>query len=193
MAAGTQQRSPGIFQFPSFHRDRLSCGFTLIELILVFTVIGILLVASIPRFQQTQERLRVEQSAFDLTQLLRYAHALAAAQGNEIVWVWNASARRARLLALTVGDDGRVSSQWLEGRAASSAALEEGASLSTQHQETPLGCPRDVPTDAQCIRFFPDGTSESAALILSLHERSYTVTIDGTTSQILLKTGPAAR
>ena len=59
-------------------------GFTLIELILVSVVLSILLAAAAPRFQQTAQRLRAEQSAFECAQLLRMAHERAIAEGETL-------------------------------------------------------------------------------------------------------------
>src|SRR3989338_10744732 len=86
-------------EFPRFSQ----AGFTLVEVILVAVVLGLLLTASVPRFQQTAQRLQTEQTAFALTQLLRYAHERAVAQGDAIVWVWDVQARQAHLES--VGDN----------------------------------------------------------------------------------------
>src|SRR3989338_7437801 len=82
-------------EFPRFSQ----AGFTLVEVILVAVVLGMLMMVSVPRFQQTAQRLQTEQTAFALTQLLRYAHERAVAQGDEIIWVWDPETRQAHLVA----------------------------------------------------------------------------------------------
>ncbi len=156
-------------------------GFTLIELVLVAAVLGLLLLASIPRFQQTAQRLRLERSAFELTQLLRYAHARAAAEGIELIWVWDEKDRQAHLERLL--ENGQ--SARLEERAASSAPLMGEASVSLIQAGEPVAC--------ECVRFFPDGTSEATTLTVSLRESLYRITIDEATSQVLLAAGVPAR
>ena len=142
-------------------------------------VLGILLMASIPRLSRTAERLQVEQKAFELTQLLRYAHERAVTQGAEIVWVWDAQARRARLEV--VAEDG--STQPVEERLANSSLLP--ASLS-------VALARDG-ASVDRVRFLPDGTSEPAILELAQDSTRYLVTVDGATGQAILSTGSAAR
>ena len=167
-------------------------GFTLIELVLVASVIAILLAASIPQFVQTAQRLRIEQQAFALTQQLRYAHELAVSEANEIIWMWDPTARQAQLLQVLTGADRRVSIQKASGRAATSPTLDESASLGSPNERNLLGCPADA-GGADCVHFFPDGTSESVTLPLHAPARAYTIQVDGATSQVVLKTGFPAR
>ena len=142
-------------------------------------VLGFLLVAAIPRFSQTAERLQVEQKAFELTQLLRYAHERAVAQGTEIIWVWDAQAHRARLEVVV--EDG--STQPLEERLAASTRLPELLSVSLTRDGAPV----------DRVSFLPDGTSEPVTLQLAQGPTSYLVTIDATTGQAILSTRPPAR
>lgn len=169
-------------------------GFTLIEVVLVAVIMAMLLAASIPRFVQTAQRMRAEQQAFGVAQHLRLAHEVAVSDGSEIVWVWDPNARQARLLAIRLDAQGTPSNEWLEGHSTKSPRFEEGSGLtSSDAGESPLGCPIDVPPEAACIHFFPDGTSESSTLTMHLSQEAYTIAINGTTSQVLLQAGPAAR
>jgi len=154
-------------------------GFTFVEIIFVTIVLGILLATSVPKFQQTAQRLRTEQAAFELAQLLRYAHERAVAQGNIITWTWDAEARSARLEALQDNGDAAP----LTGREAHSGALPDGLSVSLTRDETPI----------DRIRFFPDGTSDSAAIAVSLRNDLYTITVDPTTSHVALAARSLAR
>ena len=159
-------------------------GFTLIELILVSAVLGILLVASLPRFQQTARLLRVEQQAIELTQRLRYARELAVSTGHEVVWVWDPSERRARLLELLVAADGATSGSWIADQPEVGSAVEERAVLAPpDYEESPIGCPQEAPPEAACVYFFPNGTSESVGLTLQSPAQAYTIRLDGTTSK----------
>ena len=155
-------------------------GFTLVELVLVASVLGILLVASVPRFAQTANRLRVEQAAFELTQLLRYARERAVAQGREVRWVWEDDTRQAHLEA--VGEDGQPA--LIPERAAHSSPLIPDASAALRRGDKSVGC--------KCIRFFPDGTSESTTIAVRFHELIYTVTVHEATGQACLAAGTTA-
>ena len=144
-------------------------GFTLVEVILVAVVLGLLMTASVPRFQQTAQRLHTEQTAFALTQLLRYAHERAVAQGIAIVWVWDTEARRARLAS--VGAAGER--QPLNEHVARSQPVGEDLTITLAREGA----------EVEAVTFFPDGTREPATLQVADRAFSYTVTVDATTSQ----------
>ena len=162
-------------------------GFTLIEVILIAAVIGILLAASIPKFQQTAQRLRAEQAAFGLTQLLRFSHELSVTDGAEVVWAWEGIGR-----TIGIWERGDEEGAWSDRSPSSRAALGEAVSLAVEHRAPPLGCPEPVAASA-CVHFFPDGTSEPATVMVQVDNHSYRVTVDAATSDALLFAGPAPR
>jgi Tfp pilus assembly protein FimT len=140
---------------------------------------AILLTATLPRFQQTAQRLGTEQAAVSLTQLLRYAHERAVAQGQPIVWAWDAQERRADLSA--VGDDGRR--EPLAERAARTAVMGREITVHLTRDE------RQV----EDVTFFPDGTSEPTTLQVAREPSRFTVTIDGSTGHVVLAVRNAER
>jgi type II secretion system protein H len=152
----------------------LKRGFTLVEVILVAVVLALLLAAVVPRFQQTAQRLQTEQAAFALTQLLRYAHERAVAQGEAMVWVWDAEARRARLALLA--EDGQR--QWLTEHVARSRPIHEYITVTLAREGA----------EVDTVTFSPDGTSEAATLRVARQPFSYTITLDAATSQPVLST-----
>lgn len=145
-------------------------GFTLVELALIMVILGVLLTAAIPRLQQTARRMRVEQSAFELAQLLRAAHEQAVAGGREVVWVWDAERGRARLEP---------------GETMMSRSFPEGLSVLLTQDGQAVAC--------SCVRFFPEGTSEPATLTVRLQEQLITATVDDATGQVRLVPGAVAR
>ncbi|MBI2104561.1 MAG: hypothetical protein HYT90_03120 [Candidatus Omnitrophica bacterium] len=153
-------------------------GFTLIELALVAVVLIILVAAAAPRLQQTALRLRVEQAASELAQLLRAAHEQAVASGGETVWVWDAAARRARVEE--VPEETAPATELFR-----SSALPEDFSVQLLLDDAPVEC--------SCVRFFPEGTSEPATLTVSFQAHAMTATVDETTGHVGLVPGPAAR
>ena len=154
--------------------NRKFVGFTLVEVILVAVVLGLLLTAAVPKFQQTAQRLQTEQAAFSLAQLLRYAHERAVIQGRAAVWVWNVEERRARVAQLE--DDGQR--QWLTEHVSRSRPVREDIAVALVRDGA----------EVDAVTFFPDGTSEPATLQVAHHPFSYTVTIDAATSQPALST-----
>ena|SRR3989338_8355195 len=150
-------------------QNRKFVGFTLVEVILVAVVLGLLLTAAVPRFQQTAQRLQTEQTAFALTQLLRYAHERAVAQGDAMVWVWDAEARQAYLESVQ-GDN---PPQRIKENVARSRPIRGNITVSLVREGS----------EVDTVTFSPDGTSEPATLQVSQPPFSYTVTVDASTSQ----------
>ncbi len=159
--------------------SRTSDGFTLIELVFVMVMLSILLAATLPRFSQTAQRLRTEQVAFEWAQLLRYAHVRAVAQGQDVVWRWDPTAHRAYLETLQDGQMAR-----LRERSAQSALLTAEASVSVMQADQPVDC--------NCVRFFPNGTSEPSTVTLTFRGNPYTIHVDEATGQACLASGAAA-
>ena len=157
----------------TIRNSKYSVGFTLVELIFVALALVVLLTVSLPNFHQTGQRLRAEQSTFELVQHLRYARELAVTQGRPIVWVWSPQTRRAQLEAMT--EDGAL--EPLQDRMAQSAVLPEAITLDVLHDEVV----------SETVRFFPDGTSEPTTLLVRTSGGVYTVTIDAATGQVILK------
>ncbi|MDP3723571.1 MAG: prepilin-type N-terminal cleavage/methylation domain-containing protein [Candidatus Omnitrophota bacterium] len=164
-----------------------SKGFTLIELLFVCVILALLLAGVLPRFQGTLQRLRVERAAFELTQLLRYAHERAVTEAQAVVWTWDEASRQVRLEMIE--DDGDAVP--LQERMAHSAPV--GTDLSVELSVAGQA------VDCRCVRFSPDGTSgeeglrEPTLVTVASGELRYLVTVDATTSQVALSAGRAAR
>ena len=131
----------------------------MIELVLVALIIAVLAAASIPRLSGTALRLRAEQAAFEMAQLLRLAHEQAVSEGRDATWTWDDTVRRVR-----VDPSGTLGSP-LPG--AMSVQVSRSGEL----------------VECGCVRFFPAGTSEAAAITVG----PYTITVDAQTSRVLLQ------
>ncbi len=142
-------------------------------------VLAVLLVASIPRFQGTVERLRTEQRAFELAHLLRYARERAIAQAIDARWRWDEEERRVSVEVL--GEDGRWARP--EERTAQSAPLTPQMDMSVSNME-------GDPVDCGCVQFSPDGTTAPTMVVLRRGGQAFTVTVDGATGQPTLRLGP---
>ena len=158
------------------------------EILLVPAVIAILLAAVAPRFAATSLRLRAERTAFEFAQLLRYAHERAVAQGETVAWRWDEFARRARVgIVVLTGPASLPPECELEHRELTppveSVAVREDVGIAVLRDGTP-----DV-----CVNFFPDGTGDPTTLHLLHTPHEYTITVNGTTSQVLLSARAVAR
>ena len=165
-------------------------GFTLVELILVSVVLGILLAASAPRFQQTAQRMRAEQAAFECAQLLRLAHERAVAEGRDVIWAWDPYARRVQLYrVMTAGPTESIEA--IDEPTARSEPFLPGLRMRLDHAGA-APCPDGVAAEGACVRLFADGTSEATTLTLDAPARAYVITVHETTSRISLTAGPPA-
>ena len=153
-------------------------GFTLLELTLVMVTLGIVLLAVTPRLQQTAQRLRAEQAAAELSQLMRVAHEQAVASSQETVWIWDAPSHRARVETVPQdsGDEPKDAAPQVSTVIAQSAQVPDGIFIELTRTEEPLDC--------RCVHFFPEGTSEQATLTVRLSAQILTATVDEATSQV---------
>jgi Tfp pilus assembly protein FimT len=159
-----------------------------VELVVVGVVLVVLLAAIAPRFNRTTQRLQAERTAFELAQLLRYAHGRAVAQGDVIVAAWDPQQRRVQLGAIS----GAEREQWPADCEAAAAPLVPARESSPVPAAVTVSLAREDRVVA-CVNFFPDGTSEPTTLHLLHEAHDYTVTVDGPTSQVVLTTRPLAR
>ena len=166
---------------------RNSTGFTLVEIVLVAAVLVVLLVATLPRFQETSQRLHVERTAFEVAQLLRYAHGRAVSQGDVIVVTWDGDRRRASLGSL----DGAEAATWPTDCSRQPLALSPPLQSVAVPETVTVNLVREDQA-ITCVNFFPDGTSDSTTLHLSHRALDYIVTVHGPTSYVVLATRPAA-
>ncbi len=159
------------------NKRRSNRGFTLLELIFVAVVLVLLMLGAAPSFTNNARRLRLETTAFDLVQLMRYANEMAISQSSDVVWVWDDNNRQV-VLETQVEDPllGPIRTQLSDKRAKSKR-------LSDEYQLTLTS--DDV--DAEDVTFFADGTSEPAEWVLTNGKGSYRAEVDRYTSQVSLK------
>jgi len=174
-------------------RNFIRNGFTLVELVLVCVVVGILLAATVPRFQHTADRLRTERSAFELTQLLRYARERALVEGQETAWVWHRTDRVVSIERVATSDPSGVT-----GASQGPEQSQPDAVRFTQSSPLPQGVEIDVARDGQavecsCVRFFPDGQSEPTMLTIRSSQQTYTISVQAATGQVVLTAGVPPR
>ena len=157
---------------------RSDVGFTLIELAVVAVVLALLVTMVAPRLARTAQRMRAEQAAFQLVSWLRAAHEQAVSLGRETVWQWDRAAGLARIVM--AADAAATTDPETTGRLIS-PPLPAGIQVEVSRGGDAVDC--------LCVRFFPEGTSDPAALTMTLGSDVYTATVDGTTSQVVLRTG----
>ncbi|MBI3321155.1 MAG: hypothetical protein HYZ91_02680 [Candidatus Omnitrophica bacterium] len=152
---------------------------------MVTVVLALLLIAAVPNLQRTAQRMRVEHVAVALTQLLRAAHEQAVSSAQCVVWIWDEGAQRARIEPETAEGAKTASPPPQVPSAMKSVSVPDGFSIALTRNGARVEC--------GCIRFFPDGTSEPAALSVRFREHALTASVDETTSRVRLAAGTAAR
>ena len=137
-------------------------GFTLMELLVVLTILGIALVLSAPALTRSLPSLELRTEAREAAGVLRGARALAIGHNQEVVVAID---REQRFLTV-------------EGKPA----------LQFSHRIT-IPFPAKEPHQPGSgitfeIRFFPDGTSSGGLLTLALGEREKHVAVDWLTGAV---------
>jgi type II secretory pathway pseudopilin PulG len=151
---------------------------------LVMAVVAVLAVATVPRLQETSRRLRAEQVAGELMQLMRAAREQAIGGQVETLWAWDAGARRSSVRPVPpAGAPGEEPQQAPAGDLITGSKAPDGTDVAITRDGETIEC--------RCLRFFPDGTSESATLQVELYDHVLTATLDETTGQASLRAGAA--
>jgi general secretion pathway protein H len=143
--------------------DRQS-GVTLLELLIVLTIMGFVAAIAIPMFSDGVSTTQLKSAAREVAAGLRLARDQAIAQRNETLWQVDVAAR-----AFSVPPDPRVH------RLPERIEIKLYAAQSDLANES-LGA----------IRFFPDGGSNGGRVTLGAGERKYEVDVDWLTGRIAI-------
>jgi len=90
---------------------RLSSGFTLVELLVVISIMSIITAIAIPNFQQWRKSIRSKETAWNIVSMSRYGRQLAANNNLEFRLEFDIDGRRYRL---TRGNVPFGSTVWVE-------------------------------------------------------------------------------
>jgi general secretion pathway protein H len=145
-------------------------GFTLIEMLVVLTVVGLLASLAPMAFERLSPGLRLEAAARELADTLREARGLAIRDNRPWFVEIDVDANVARL-----GPDGRAQ------------ALPDDVQLSL----TVATVEREG-SDAGRIRFYPDGTSTGGEIAFTAGERTLVVVVDWFDGKVRLTDRPPA-
>lgn len=143
------------------HRSRRSAclGFTLIEMLVVLSIIALVASVSVPLLRRPPESLRLEAAARTLAAALRASRAEAIARNADATLVLDAGQR-------TLQAGGTV------------LHLDDDVSI-----EMKLAVPERQSATAGAIRFFPDGMSSGGDIILRIGRREARIAVNWLTGE----------
>lgn len=146
-------------------KDRRQAGFTLLELLLVLTIIGLTLTVVPPMLSNAMPTLTLRGAAQDL------ALAFNQARGRAIT---RNQTQEVRLLPRQ--------GAYVAGAGPDPQELPKSIRLSVE-QAVPL----DQVTGEQAVRFYPDGSSSGGLIGLSNQHRGYQLRIDWLTGRVRIQ------
>lgn len=135
-------------------------GFTLLEMLVTLTVIGVLLTLAVPSFQRLLPGVEIKAAARDVAATLKEARGTAIRTGREAAVAFDAAG----------GGYG------LDG--ARPARLPQGVRLAIR-----TAAAERLGDRAAAIRFYPDGTATGGAVTLANGAGSLVVSVDWLTGQ----------
>lgn len=143
-------------------RDGNARGFTLFELLVVLSIVGLISAVALPRFIQALPGTELKNAARDLGASLRKARSEAIRSGRQVT------------LVLTE-DTGSV----IQGPGVTGWTLPRGLTL--QSDRSP---PSNGPAQ---IRFYPDGSSEGGGITLARGTRRFDIGVDWLTGAVKVR------
>ncbi len=140
----------------------LSAGFTLVELMLVVTIISILIGLSTPLFRRTFRDIQLENTCLNLSKLMRYARERAIVER----------------LRYRISFDEEMRAYWLEAELSPEPGF--------QRIKGRLGKANPVPEDIKIkgqereVTFYPDGEADQTSLyLMNSNGKVYTLEVRG--------------
>jgi general secretion pathway protein H len=138
----------------------MSAGFTLIEMLVVLTIIGLVAALGFPALRRPPDSLRLEAATRTLASALRLSRAQAIARNADV--------------AVTIDTDRRM----FESSAVRATALDPDISLKMIFAAT-----ERRGRAAGAIRFFPDGSSTGGDIVLILGARQARISVNWLTGE----------
>lgn len=138
-------------------------SFTLIEILIVLTLLGVLAAFSVPNFSNSYSNLLLKKSVDDLAYCLRYAQSRAVLKGTTVRFHCNAPEKNYWLEDQSDAPGGSISSpnfQRILGRFGRTYVLPGDAELNCEQE---------------FILFFPTGDIEKTRIEVSMKEKTWTV------------------
>jgi general secretion pathway protein H len=132
-----------------------TAGFTLLEMLVVLTILALVSVVVVPRLARPPDTLRLEAATRDVVGALRLTRAAAITQNVE--------------MTLIIDTDKRT---------VASPAIQHRVLASDIVVQLKIAKPEQVAPSRGGFRFFPDGSSTGGDLTLTMRDRKMTVCVN---------------
>jgi prepilin-type N-terminal cleavage/methylation domain-containing protein len=141
---------------------RLSVGFTLVELMLVVTIIGVFIGLSTPLFRRTFKDIQLDNACLNLSKLMRYARERAIMER----------------MRYRLSFDDEMKSYWLEAELPYEVGFQRIKGRLGRDNVIPKGI--TIEGQERNINFYPDGEADQTTFFLmNGNGRVYTLTVRG--------------
>lgn len=140
--------------------SRASAGFTLLEMLMVVAILGLVVALTLPSLRRPPDKLRLEAATRTLVSALRFSRVQAIARNDDVI--------------VTMHADRRI----LESSTGSAIQLDKEISV-----EMIFAASERRRRAAGAVRFFPDGTSSGAEIVLTLNNRQSRISVNWLTGE----------
>ena len=143
-------------------------GFTLLELVVVMTLLSIMTMAVMPIFSGTMGEISKEASIRNILSTLEYAQARAVTRGVEYRFYFETDNNEYWLMTYWGLEDGERVYEMIDEREGEPKRLSDGLTFGR-----PKNTEKDRDEDAYYIPFFPSGACGRSTIVIELEERRF--------------------
>lgn len=173
---------PRINPSPPASHEETPSGFTLVELMLVITIMGIMLGMLVPNFSPLLQGMTLKHASQAVAQILRYARSVAVERGTAAKVMFDSET--GAILLATEADPINFPGVYQEEALPVAYPREYGTKV-----KVPMIDKRSLfgALEENELTFLPNGsTSDTFIYLMDENERMYTVGIIGLTGQVLV-------
>jgi type II secretion system protein H len=165
-------------------RRRHESGFTLIELIIVLTILGVLAAAVVPLFRASTEKMREERAMRDLYASLKFAQERSISEMTEYRLYLDTKGNRYWTARLANETDGKKTFTEITEPSNDVTVLPDGVTLTKPKAR------QDRKLDASYVAFYPNGACDVASITLERKNgKAMTVSTKGKLGQFKTQEG----
>ena len=149
---------------PVNDRHRARRGFSLIEMIVVMTIIGLITAGVVPIFQGTLTWVRGDRASRDFVALMKYAQESAIAETTEYRFYMNYRKGTYWLMRAVIDEDGERGFERVTDGYGAERRLPEGVTIERPKART------DRKERAQFVAFYPGGACDYVTIKIKREE-----------------------